>query len=358
MATTVTAAGVNFPQYASSARPTGALGLVIYNSDSKLLEQYDGSQWIPLSSKNAPYLYRQIIASGYVAGGYKSSTPWRNVNKMNHATDVMGSLGDLLQNTVAYTSGFCNRDNAFLWGASGMGSGSYTISFNMRSDTTLSASTNHNTTRAVADNGTAFKEHELGFICGGGSATLDIFNGSTETMQAASHGKALAGNGDTDSAHSTVSDEFKSLGGSGAYGFKLGHNTATISSLVVTGINGTSQTANLFTSNGQQKGINSKTGKGWVGNEGSYQAGYTYRRWQFSTETNLGTVARPITNMGEENFDMGQDHQYMHGAYGNSVQHNRSQKWYYWTETGVELGTASQRIGVPGGSSGHGFWRD
>ena len=358
MATTVTAAGVNFPQYASSARPTGALGLVIYNSDSKLLEQYDGTQWIPLSSKNAPYLYRQVIASGYVAGGYKSSTPWRNVNKMNHATDVMGSLGDLLQNTVAYTSGFCNRDNAFLWGASGMGSGSYTISFNMRSDTTLAASTNHNTTRAVADNGTAFKEHELGFICGGGSATMDIFNGSTETMQAASHGKALYGSGDTDGAHSTVSDEFKSLGGCSTGGFRLGHNTATVSSVTVGFIGGAASPGPAFTSNGQQKGINSKTGKGWVGNEGTYQGGYNYRRWQFSTETNLGTVARPIGNMGEENFDMGQDHQYMHGAYGNSVQHNRSQKWYYWTETGVELGTASQRIGVPGGSSGHGFWRD
>ena len=34
--------------------------------------------------------------------------------------------------------------------------------------------------------------------------------------------QALAGNGDTDGAHSTVSDEFKSLGGSGVYGFKLG----------------------------------------------------------------------------------------------------------------------------------------
>jgi hypothetical protein len=358
MATTITAAGVNFPQYASSARPTGALGLVIYNSDSKLLEQYDGSQWIPLSSKNAPYLYRQVIASGYVAGGYKDSTPWRNVNKMNHATDVMGNLGDLLQSTAAYTSGFCNRDNAFLWGASGMGSGSYTISFNMRSDTTLSASTNHNTTRAVGDTGTAFKEHELGFICGGGSATMDIFNGSTETMQSASHGKALYGDGDTDSAHSTVSDEFKSLGGCSTGGFKLGHNTATVSSVTVGFIGGAASPGPAFTSNGQQKGINSKTGKGWVSNEGTYQSGYNYRRWQFSTETNLGTVVRPIGNMGEENYDMGQDHQYMHGAYGNSVQHNRSQKWYYWTETGVELGTASQRIGVPGGSSGHGFWRD
>lgn len=357
MATTVTAAGVTFPSYASASRPTGATGLVIYNSDSKVLEQYDGTQWLPLSSRNAPFLYRQVIASGYVAGGYKSSVPWRNVNKMNHATDVIGSLGDLLQGTVAYTSGFCNRDSGFLWGATGMGSGTYTVSFNMRSDTTKTASTNHNTTRAVVDSGTAFKEHDLGFLCGGGSATLDIFNGATETMQAASHGKALYGNGDTDGAHSTVSDEFKSLGGCSTGGFRIGHNTTTVSATTIGFINAAASPGPAFTSNGQQKGINSKIGKGWVGNEGTYNGGYNYRRWQFSTETNLGTVVRPIGNCGEENFDMGQDHQYTHGNY-DGLQNNRSQKWYYWTETGVELGSASQRIGVPGGSSAHCFWRD
>ena len=356
MATTITGAGITFPNYTTATRPTGATGLVIYNTEMKMLEQYDGSQWVPLSAKNAPFLYRQIISTGYVAGGYKSSVPWRNVNKMNHATDIIGNLGDLLQGTVAYSSGFCNRDNAFMWGATGMGTGTYTVSFNMRNDTTFSASTNHNTTRAVADVGTAFKEHDLAFLCGGGSATLDIFNGATETMQAASHGKTLYANGDTDSAHATVSDEFKSLGGCGTGGFVLGHSTTTVSSLT-TAVIGGSGNGTQFNSNGQQKGINSKTCKGWVGNEGTYLGGYNYRRWQFSTETNLGTVARAVTNCGEENFDMGQDHQYMHGCY-DGLQNNRSQKWYYWTETGVELGASSQRIGVPGGSSGHGFWRD
>ena len=357
MATTITSAGVTFPSYASASRPTGATGLVIYNSDSKVLEQYDGTQWLPLSSRNSPFMYRQVIASGYVAGGYKSSSPWRNVNKMNHATDVIGNLGDLLQGTVAYSSGFCNRDNGFMWGATGMGTGSYTVSFNMRSDTTKTAATAHNTTRAVSDNGTAFKEHDLGFVCGGGSAVLDIFNGATETMQAASHGKSLYANGDTDGAHATISDELKSLGGCSTGGFRIGHNTTTVSAITTGFINASASPGTQFNSNGQQKGINSKIGRGWVGNEGTYLGGYTYRRWQFSTETNLGTTARPVTNCGEENFDMGQDHNYMHGQY-DGLQNNRSQKWYYWTETGVELGAGSQRIGVPGGSSGHGFWRD
>jgi hypothetical protein len=302
-------------------------------------------------------MYRQVIASGYVAGGYKSGTPWRNVNKMNHATDVIGSLGDLLQGTVAYSSGFCNRDNGFMWGATGMGTGSYTVSFNMRSDTTKTAATAHNTTRAVSDNGTAFKEHDLGFVCGGGSAVLDIFNGATETMQAASHGKSLYASGDTDGAHATISDELKSLGGCATGGFRIGHNTTTVSAVTTGFINASASPGTQFNSNGQQKGINSKIGKGWVGNEGTYNLGYNYRRWQFSTETNLGIIVRPIGNVGEENFDMGQDHNYMHGMY-DGLQNNRSQKWYYWTETGVELGAGSQRIGVPGGSSGHGFWRD
>ena len=355
MATTVTNAGIQFPSYTAATRPTGATGLVIYNSDSKMLEQYDGSQWLPLSSKNAPFLYRQVISTGYVAGGYKSSTPWQNVNKMNHATDLPTNLGDLLQSTGAYVSGFCNRDNGFIFGGTGMGTGSYTVSFNMRNDTSLSHSTNHNTTRAVADTGTAFKEHDLGFICGGGSAVIDVFNGATETMQAASHGITLYSDGDTDNAHSTCSDENISLGGCSSGVFSLSHATTTIGSIstTTTGISNST----TFTSNGQQKGINSKTGKGWVGNEGTYNAGYNYRRWQFSNQTMLGTVVRPIGNVGEENFDMGQDHQYMHGCY-DGAQNNRSQKWYYWTETGVELGAASQRIGVPGGSSGHGFWRD
>ena len=39
------------------------------------------------------------------------------------------------------------------------------------------------------------------------------------------------------------------------------------------------------------------------------------------------------------------------------VQNYPSHKFYYNTETGSELSGSSLRTGVPGGSSGHGYWR-
>jgi hypothetical protein len=106
---------------------------------------------------------------------------------------------------------------------------------------------------------------------------------------------------------------------------------------------------------GQQKGINSKLGKGYAGNEGSYNGGYNLRRFVFSTET-YTTVAKPIGNCGEENFDMGQDHQYMMGCY-DGAQNNRGWRFTYSTDTGYELGSGSLRTGVAGGSSGHCVWK-
>ena len=53
---------------------------------------------------------------------------------------------------------------------------------------------------------------------------------------------------------------------------------------------------------------------------------------------------------------MGQAHQYCHGQY-DGAQNNRSWKFNYNTESGTELSGSSLRTGVPGGSSGVGFWR-
>ncbi len=37
---------------------------------------------------NSQWLYRSIYTHGYLAGGYKGSTPWRSLNKMWLATEV------------------------------------------------------------------------------------------------------------------------------------------------------------------------------------------------------------------------------------------------------------------------------
>lgn len=111
-------------------------------------------------------------------------------------------------------------------------------------------------------------------------------------------------------------------------------------------------------SNGQQKAINSKIQRGWAGNEGTYNGGNNFRRWNLTTETNLGTTGKPITDSGEENFDMGQDHSYMLGCYTAAGQNSRSYRWNYSTETGAELGASGQPNAVAGRSSGAGAWRD
>ena len=112
----------------------------------------------------------------------------------------------------------------------------------------------------------------------------------------------------------------------------------------------------MWGAHGQQKGICSKVTKGYAGNEGTYNGGYNLRRWNYYTEMQDGTTAKPIGNCGEENFDMGQDWQYMISMY-DGLQNNRGWKFSYSTDSGYELGAGSIRTGVPGASSGHCGWR-
>jgi len=103
---------------------------------------------------------------------------------------------------------------------------------------------------------------------------------------------------------------------------------------------------------GQQKAISSKLNYVYAGNEGSYNGGYNLRRFSIATETNVGNVSKPIGNCGEEDFDMGQNWQYMLGNY-NGEQNNRSWRFNYATDSGYEGGSSMQSKGVPGRSSAY-----
>jgi len=350
MAFTIGGTGPDFPEYTNLTRPTAAVGVTIYNTDRNCLEVYTGTRWEPVGSE-MPFLYRQIITTGFVAGGYKSSAPWKNVNKMNHATDVMSNLGDLMQYASAYTSGFCNKFKGFMWSADDTwpGTSAQTAHFDLVNETTMTANTSYNLTTARNDCGTCFKEDDAAFIVSGTVAQIDHFNGTTETMSAANTSWVLPSAGP--GWATTLSDETSSVINATDNGTPIILNHATAVTLGLRTLTGTGISAH-----GQQKGVNSKLGRGWAGNEGSYNGGYNFRRWDFSTETVLGTVAKPHSNCGEENFDMGQAHQYCHGQY-DGAQNNRSWKFNYNTESGTELTGSSLRTGVPGGSSGAGFWR-
>lgn len=378
--TEVGTSGVIAPVFNNNNRPTNAsVGYVIYNTESQLLQTYANTIWRAIGGNIATgsaYLYRTVITTGYVMGGYQNSSPWKNVNRMAHATDVMTNLGDLLTNSGAYTSGANNNSKGFIWSTDNSfpGSSTTTSAFSMITETGSGLNSNWNMRVGRNNCGTIFKETQYAYIVGGGSAEVDVFNLSTETMSAdftylgnylgmggvTPYNTPVAGDGDAEAAMGTMSDETAGYGYCGNGTFRLTFATSTVSGIgpAVSGLSGdyyiSGANVNLGPS-GQQKGINSKLNRGYSGNEGTYNGGYNLRRWVFPTQI-YTTVAKPIGNSGEENFDMGQDKQYMMGCYDGS-QNNRGWKFTYATDTGYELGAGSVRTGVPGGSSAANCWK-
>jgi hypothetical protein len=344
-ASKLTSTGVQASQLtADPSSPTPVAGQQYFNTVSKVLRVFNGVAWRNVSDAPGAFLTRQIITHGFVMGGYKSSTPWTNVNTMVHATDVMTNNGNILTAAGAYVSGACSLTNGHMFGCDA----------NIATGTTVTASMNMYTmtgfvgpsmTTAHNDSAVMHKEHEFAWIVGGLTDVVDVLNLSNDTMYASqgistSNQSAGTGNG----AHS------------GELAARVWSDSADAMFTFATGTAVTITTAVDAGWHGQQKGISSKIGKGWAGNEGSYNLGYNLRVYSYDTGTMLSTVAKPVGNSGEENFDMGQAHQYMMGMY-DGVQNNRGWKFYYSTQTGSELSTGSVRTGVAGGSSGACVWR-
>jgi len=365
--TSIGSDGITVPNYTTATRPANPVNnYVIYNTTTQRLEVYLLGEWKPVySTGGGGYLYRQIITRSWVMGGYKDTSPWKNVNRMQHSTDVCTNLGDLLAASGAYTSGFNSVSKGFLWSANNTwpGSSTQTVAFNLATETGAGLNSSWNMRTGRNDNGTMFQETYYAYITGGGSADIDVFNATTETMLT-DFGTSTAwqftttGDNDGEAGLSTVSDQTAGWGSGNQGAGKLTYATSSVTSSpetggILAGLYSVRYTA-LGSVHGQQKGISSKLGRGYSGNNGSYNGGYVMRRMVFATET-YTTITKPIGNSGEENFDMGQNWQYMLGCY-DGAQNNRGWKFTYATDTGVELGAGSVRTGVPGGSSGACVW--
>jgi hypothetical protein len=341
--------GINIPVFAGNARPANPVtGQVIYNSSTNIMEIYDGGLWkdVTQNASGTAFLYRQLISTSYVAGGYQSASPWKNVNRMSQSTDIMTNLGDLLSIAANYTSGANSLTTAYMWCASPTWDGTAvaTVAYNMATETSAGSLSSWNMPVARNDCGTIFKETQYAYVTGGSSADVSVWTFSTESF---SSGAVSGQTGDSSYQYgvASISDETSGYWW-GSSGQKLTFGTGTTYTIA--------NAANVNV-NGQQKGISSKLGFGYFGNEGGYNGGYNLRKYITSTDT-YTTIPKPIGNSGEENFDMGQYWQYMMGMY-DGAQNNRGWKFSYTADTGYELGSGSTRTGVPGGSSGHCAWK-
>ena len=294
----------------------------------------------------AGFKYKQIINYAYTACGYKSSSPWKSVHKTVSSTDQTTNLGDLMQYGGAYISGACSKKILWLWGASNSfpGDTQQAIATNMFTDSAYSLTSAMNLVQSRNDAATVFKEHDFSWTSGGGSSNVDKFNFHTETMRTTTFTGGSPGEGGY-GANGGFSDQHY-----GYWGYSGGTQKITFAS-------DTFASHTSFWVNGQQKGMSSKNRKGMTGQQGSYSGGYHFNRWYFPTDTNLGAVAKPQPNCGEENFTMGQDHQYMLGNY-DGVQNNENWKYVYATDTGTANVVGLSPTAHAGQSSGQCGWRE
>ena len=349
------------PKGPRSARPTNPVSGSLFLEESSEYTNYlmvytgvsnidDGWERVAAQDRvTTNFKFRQIINYSYLAGGYKSSSPWRSVHKATNSTDQTTYVGELLDYPASYTSGACSKSIFFMWSVNTSGGfmgptsldGTTTSAVNMITDTNYAHQSKFNLAYTRSDCGTMFKETEFAWIFAGNRTQVEKFNLTNESLFTSYAATSINSGGGA----SAFSDENNGYGWADGGNIKMNFSTETI----------TSGTA-AWSAHGQQKGISSKLSKGYAGNEGSYNGGYNLRRWDLNTDTNIGNIAKIEGNTGEENFTMGQDHQYMLGNY-NGVQNNNSWKLYYTTDTGTLNPVGLSPAVNPGTSSGHCGWR-
>ena len=317
-----------------------------YASPTGVMYFWDGS-WTVLGDTQASnpfqnsFLYRTIYTKGYMIGGYKGGSPWRNVNKTIHATDMTTNLGDKLTYASSYIGGGFSDFKAYTYPSTGgVGGQSTTVEcMDMSTETMLALDSVRylKTTRGDCD---AMMSPALtsAYIVAGGTAAVDRHNFVTDTMYAAGTAPNSPVTGGTNNGVGIIYGELKGWASTGA-----GSSFTFATEIWATG-------GMSWGTGGQPKGLSSKHGHGY-GGTGSYAGSVNLGKYSDSTGTNLATVVKDKTN-GEENFQVGQNWGYQLGAYDGAAQNNDAGKLNYLTDVWTAMGADTQPKGHDGASSG------
>lgn len=387
---------LQLPSGTTGQRPTGATGLIRFNTDTGQVEYWGSdlplgnttkgntSTWRPMT---IPYLTREIITRCYVYGGYKDSTTWKNANVTIVATDTTSSIGDVLNISFNYKGGACGSRRAYAFGAGGThnASSSNTSGFDMITESTTTIGGRSNMANSRGQTGVVFDEKRTAWITGGDVATIEEFDLISDTCRTAvsktTFIAALRGNptsGATDQGPWGMSGDGRGIwySGESTNGIREGTvDSPRQQTLVYATITNVTRSGSHPGYHHQQKSLHSKLQYSYAGNDGSYSGGTTFRRTNFYTDTTdwpnaagTGTISKVQTNSGEENYAMAQTYGYLLGNH-NGAQNNLSMKFTYATETGVAGGATLEpkgsgqgngsgaAVAINGRSSGLCSWR-
>lgn len=290
------------------------------------------------------FKYRTIYTRGYTAGGYKDGTPWKNVNRTVHSTDITTNLGDLLTYAASYKTGGFSDYNYYTYSLTDTHAGAalYTGSMSMSTETNRSHNTAWNLPQNRTDSEAMMNSNlTIGYIVGGGVGTTDKHNYITEVMLASGSAGNFINSGGNTGGVTVIFGEFRAYAATSssasAY-FQWSNETWT------------SQTLSWNT-DGQPKGLSSKHGHGY-GAEGSYGGTNYYKKYSDVHGTLMNaSISRPEA-CGEENCQIGQNWGYTIGSYNSAAQTNNTTKTNYLTDTVTAMGSDTQPKGHDGMSSG------
>lgn len=284
-----------------------------------------------------PWDQARIITHGFCAGGYKNSSPWRNVNLTVHSTDTSSNLGDIMSDAAAYTDGG-NSDYyfyVFAIGTPGLGAFNTTWSLNMSTQASRGTNASWAMTVARDDLATLVDYQHAGgkiYSVGGGSAVTDRFVMATETSSTAN---LPPNSGSSGNVSACFEGQFRGFSNVAGTTQQFVWATETYSAWAATG-----------SPDGWGKAMGSFKTRGYA-KDGSFDNG-TMRRYSDIDGTSQATIGVQVA--AEENLQMGQNKGYCLGHY-NGAQNNNTYKVSYSSDTSTNLGATAEPKGQAGMSS-------
>jgi hypothetical protein len=328
---------ISFPSSPSSGDQFPASNGRLYIWDGSWTTKGDTTTPNPFAAK--PFKFRSIYTRGYMIGGYKSSSPWKNANRTAHSTDTTTNLGDQIDYGASYIDGGYSDYNAYVYGLadSFSGASTWTSSISMATEIKRTHDSNWDT-KTTRDDVACIMNSTLtmAYITAGGSTATDKHNYVTEVMYNAGSAPAGPTAGSSYGNAAAWQGEFKGwVWAGGGANFTFATETWASGGTTV----GT---------DGWGKALSTKHGHAYVKNGGNIVTS------AYKLNDTTGAQVRTdlnFDNSGEENYQTGQNWGYCLGHY-NGVQNNNTYKIDSLTDSYTVLGSDAQPKGHDGASSG------
>ena len=296
----------------------------------------DGSQG---GGAQAQYKAGFDISRGYSCCGYRSSSSWRNVNRLVHATYTQTNLGDLASQSGAYIDGKPNTSFTgfiFATGNSWDSTTSYVSKINMNTDSNAGQATSMSSSRNRCS--AMGRDFIYAYVHGGGSNSSNTvrYNLSTEASNNSTSHPNGSQNNPACGQGATVG--WIKQGGARAFNF----STETYYNW--TGSPGT---------DGSNKTLCSRNGFSYWNTCGGYRTSCDWSIRDSYTGGQMATVSKNGITTGEESMHTGNEYGFICGQYDGS-QNNNGYLFTYASHT-FQRDSRMDRSGISGSASAAGI---